>query len=414
MGSLRQSIQDFEASRMAYNFISVEDPSTRCTMVEGLVRWARHLDSEIDGYLEKINKGECSEVLAMDFRKLARADYWLSGRMKKDMTAYSEKPLAEYGMQSKFKTSAELYAAYEEVVTKIADKLKMVKSTFSKPELYDDFMLEMRAKYLDSQLEYEYEHLKEEKIELTLQSYLEMQVEACVDFLKSGALRNAMMPSPRELQLFDEDNLYNVLPCNCQRSDKLKQLWAMFRRFNEVKDKILIVPKRDQIRKYVLSHFYDLSVEQLRALFRLDYLLMLIHQDMVKLKPELAEYLKKDGTGHFAFVNTMSVLLKQKWFDDYCTNPRFNHKWIERFFADFISKWGDMIAKEWRVASKHTKLKCRIIGALKDAGVLETSYQALAELLDLDNGKLDTSLANYMGEGKKQPYFEWICDYVNK
>ena len=53
-----------------------------------------------------------------------------------------------------------------------------------------------------------------------------------------------------------------------------------------------------------------------------------------------------------------------------------------------------------------------IVGCLKDAGVIKGSYNQIAKLLDLDDEKPATTLAKYLGMGKKQPYFEWIADYV--
>ena len=56
-------------------------------------------------------------------------------------------------------------------------------------------------------------------------------------------------------------------------------------------------------------------------------------------------------------------------------------------------------------------MKCMIIGLLKDAGVIRGSYNSIGKLLDMDNENPAT-LAKYMGMGKKQPYAEWIADYV--
>ena len=57
-------------------------------------------------------------------------------------------------------------------------------------------------------------------------------------------------------------------------------------------------------------------------------------------------------------------------------------------------------------------LQCMIIGALKDAGVIKGSYSAIAKLLDID-GENPATLAKYIGMGKKQPFAEWINNYVS-
>ena len=53
-----------------------------------------------------------------------------------------------------------------------------------------------------------------------------------------------------------------------------------------------------------------------------------------------------------------------------------------------------------------------MIGAIKDAGILKSDYQTIAEKMDMGNNLPAKTHAEYMGYGKAQPYFEWICDNV--
>ena len=94
--SLKQLIVDLDASKTAYGTISVDDSETRCFFVASLNKWAHLANYGVLDHLEKIGKGECDEVLTLNFAKLCNKDYWLSGRMKSDMMAYSDKPLKEY------------------------------------------------------------------------------------------------------------------------------------------------------------------------------------------------------------------------------------------------------------------------------------------------------------------------------
>lgn len=107
--SLRQCIQDLEALKTAYNCIDVEDPCTRCLCMAGITCWARYVDNRLKDSLEMIRQGECAEVLAMNYGRLAKKEYWLSGRIRNDMMNYSDKPLTAYHVLSDFKTSADLY-----------------------------------------------------------------------------------------------------------------------------------------------------------------------------------------------------------------------------------------------------------------------------------------------------------------
>ena len=55
-----------------------------------------------------------------------------------------------------------------------------------------------------------------------------------------------------------------------------------------------------------------------------------------------------------------------------------------------------------------------IIGAIKDAGVLNATYQTIAERMDMGSELPYSTLAQYMGYGKDQPFFDWICEYVKR
>lgn len=116
---------------------------------------------------------------------------------------------------------------------------------------------------------------------------------------------------------------------------------------------------------------------------------------------------------YFAPAKNLKVLLTEEWFGMLTADEkRFTTKWLHGFVdALMTSEWRDQIASDWTVADKRLGLKCMIIGLLKDAGVIRGSYNSIAKLLDMDNEKPAT-LAKYMGMGKKQPYAEWIADYV--
>jgi hypothetical protein len=157
-----------------------------------------------------------------------------------------------------------------------------------------------------------------------------------------------------------------------------------------------------------------LTVDHIRAVFRFDKLLKLIHQDMVKLKPELAKYLtKNEDANTFGIVNSLTRLMQQAWFKEFRTDKKYDAVWIEKFLGDLMkSEWGHVILLEWENARRRPKLKCKIIGAMKDAGILKSDYQTIAEKIDMGNELPAETHANYMGYGKAQPYFEWICDNV--
>ena len=117
---------------------------------------------------------------------------------------------------------------------------------------------------------------------------------------------------------------------------------------------------------------------------------------------------------YFAPENSLTKMLLEEWFGMVVTDEKlYDTKWVKAFVkALMASEWRDQIAREWSIKEKRLTLRCMVIGALKDAGVLRGSYNSIARLLDMDDENPAT-LAKYLGLAKKQPFAEWITDYVN-
>lgn len=128
-------------------------------------------------------------------------------------------------------------------------------------------------------------------------------------------------------------------------------------------------------------------------------------------EPQAAE---KEEKNYIAPTRNLQRLLKEDWFKEWRANDKYTAKWIDGLVEALMeSEWKDLIADEWSV-KKRLMLKCKIIGLLKDAGVLRGNYNQLSKVLPEKEGKKAASLAEYMGKGKKEPYADWITAYVNK
>ena len=127
--------------------------------------------------------------------------------------------------------------------------------------------------------------------------------------------------------------------------------------------------------------------------------------------PQVAE---KEEKNYFAPMKNLQRLLKGDWFKECRTDGKYNAKWIDGLVEALMeSEWKELIADEWSVKNKRLMLKCKIIGVLKDAGVLRGNYNQLSKVLPDKGGKKAASLAEYMGKGKHEPYADWITAYVN-
>ena len=176
----------------------------------------------------------------------------------------------------------------------------------------------------------------------------------------------------------------------------------------------MIVPKRDKLLKYVLKHKDILTVDHIRAVFKFDNVMMLIHQDMVKIKPELAQYLTTNESPNvFGIVNSLTRLMQQDWFKEFRTDPKYGDIWIEKFVSELLaSEYQQELLDIWKDADKRLTLKGNIIGCLNKAGIIDGSDLGIATALL--NGTIgeNKKFAIYMGRGKKMVFCDWICDYV--
>ena len=284
--SFKQFIVEWDQSKSAYDKIVVEDPYARCYFAASLVQLASNVNTGLLDYLDKIDKGKLVEVLNVDFIKFSSLDYWLSGRIKYDMMAYQDIPLNLKAGDIEYSSSLEIYKAYEAIVSEMAVNFNKVKDTFEHLELYTPVIQQMKEQYSDPFIPYEYAQMKEMYIDPTLKDFLQMQMTACMDLLHSGILNDVLSIRNEEVEAVDEAKLYKLLSPHSKIPANLKELWAKLKKFLEKKGDFMIVPKRDKLLKYVLKHKDILTVDQIRAVFKFDNVMMLIHQDMEELLKE--------------------------------------------------------------------------------------------------------------------------------
>ena len=119
----------------------------------------------------------------------------------------------------------------------------------------------------------------------------------------------------------------------------------------------------------------------------------------------------------------LQQLLLSDWFEQVCTDKKTYHaEWRNKLVADLmVSEHGAYIAKLWKHKDKIQTIKGKFVGTLVLAGVLKDNKLAASRAIlgidkntrDEDEKKEPSTFANYMGQGKNEPYLYWIKDYVN-
>ncbi len=116
----------------------------------------------------------------------------------------------------------------------------------------------------------------------------------------------------------------------------------------------------------------------------------------------------------FAPKKNLQELLKGAWFAEVRTDGKYDARWTDAFVETLMqSEYGEGIARQWAVKggrNKRDQIKGYVVGVLKDAGVLKGSYDSIARKIGIT--EKPRTFSSYMGDGKKQPYAEWVQEYV--
>ena len=253
--------------------------------------------------------------------------------------------------------------------------------------------------------------------EPTLEDIEDYRLEKMLNMFDKGALAS-MSKHVKHIKRFSNEVDFDQLDEEPERKKHFYKSYTALRRMTDWKDGYLVaLPDRIGQYFYVSSHDENAKSHRsslLKYLHKID----MVQQERRKLLAAQAEremrQVESDQLNYFAPSKILKMLLCQEWFSMLTIDDkRYNQKWVHGFVdALMASEWREQIAGDWAVREKRLMLQCMIIGALKDAGVIKGSYSAIAKLLDID-GENPATLAKYIGMGKKQPFAEWINNYVS-
>ena len=253
--------------------------------------------------------------------------------------------------------------------------------------------------------------------EPTLEDIEDYRLEKMLNMFDKGALAS-MSKHVKHIKRFSNEVDFDQLDEEPERKKHFYKSYTALRRMTDWQDGYLVaLPDRIGQYFYVSSHDENAKSHRsslLKYLHKID----MVQQERRKLLAAQVECeMRQSESGQlnfFAPSKILKMLLCQEWFSMLTIDDkRYNQKWVHGFVdALMASEWREQIAGDWAVREKRLMLQCMIIGALKDAGVIKGSYSAIAKLLDID-GENPATLAKYIGMGKKQPFAEWINNYVS-
>ena len=301
--------------------------------------------------------------------------------------------------------------AYNEHVAQIEEARKMMMN--APAEVFGKYYRDFNFGVAKESIVMTYMDWKMKQGNVTFEVLKEKQTITVADFLKKDILRFTPPPTQRELDEVRLDIVRYNLPHNYDLPQHFEERCAQFHRFISWEDDILIIDY-NTYGKYLFDCLSMLSREERVALFELDAMLMMIHEDMRKIRPELRKK-PGDSNRHFAITNSLKMLLGGEWFKEVRIDERFDEEWIANFVnALDESEFMEEIAKDWAKSGTRNKrdmIKGYIVGLLKDAGVIKgKSYDDIARKIGImENSR---TFSRHMSDGKKQPYADWVKDHV--
>ena len=255
-----------------------------------LSKLVANLNDCLKSYLDDLEKGQCKEVLGIDYQKMTKKDYWLrDGSLKKRLSIPGETLLNDFLNDFTFKvllTVDDIFDKLEEAVNELVNLLKEAKKkTMNAPQgLFANFYYQ-QSEQNSEPVAAGYEEWKMNVGYLTFERLKEKQTLTVADFLRNGILRFAPPPTHREISLVKLDLVKVYLPCDYQLPDDFVSLCAVFRRFISWQGDVLRI-NYEVYGKYLFLYSHQLSDDEILELFRLDRTLMMIHEDMKRLTEE--------------------------------------------------------------------------------------------------------------------------------
>lgn len=423
--SLRKDILECERALTIYAELCTGSSNARiffAVSIHGMIITA---NGKLRKHIESLDRNECTEVLGLDFNTMKNPNYWLhNGKVKQILEALPEDALDALSSvcdreHLKIKSIMDIYLMLEDAIMELTRLLCEVREkTMAAPLcMFENYFHKMCSRVDEELVSTPYMEWKMGVEALSFDLLKNKQTLEVANFLNLDTLRFANPPVPLEMTKVDLERVKQRLPYMYELPTDFVKYCAKFKRYISWSEDILQLDC-GKMGKYLFMCDNKLYDEEIEASYKLYIMLQLIHKDMVRLRPELAQYLEEEvngnleGTRYFAIAKQITLFIDREWFYAIRTNKKYNSAWVSKFVNGLLSsEWREHIAEEWRKPDKELFLKACIIGCLKEAKVIKGSDMGIAASVIKGTDRENKTFATYMGNGKKMTYCEWICQY---
>lgn len=224
-------------------------------------------------YINELRQGKSIEAFEISSGQYRSEEFW--GLFDKVCEELHDEPICQY-LKDNGKTLKSLLAEAE-ITMHNCD-----------PAIFEKFFFYKKQQFCKFKVNRKFNEWLSECNTPSILKLKELRARAVADALNSGIFDFSPTPSQREMDEAILDPIIELLPYNFELTEEFKVAFAKFKRFVKMESSIVRFNYKSY-GKYVLTHFFDFDTAQIYAIFELDVLLFLIHQEMERLEPVQAQ-----------------------------------------------------------------------------------------------------------------------------
>ena len=230
--------------------------------------------ASVQRLLDKPEIRSCRIPLVIDFERMTDLNYWLTSNLFGTPFKERSEPLRQKIVQ------------LVDMLNALQIKVLQVDADYA-----EQFFKRMAARLKKSTHNLEYELWRLRHPSPTMEQLRQKQTQITANVLIAGVLSYDDDPSGSEIRAVRRDLVENDLHYNKKLPDDFTAECAKLRRYSYWQGKHLFMIDYHKIFVYLYSHcFEELTMEQFMVLYEYDVQLKMIHEDMVRLMPELKDY----------------------------------------------------------------------------------------------------------------------------
>lgn len=269
-------------------------------------------------YKVNLEKRIFEELFSSDFFEIMREAKWLKGqRLEEELLSNQDKPLSAFGIAEEVdghqtKTSLDLYHWIEQNIEEMRALFKNIrKLTFKLPPESFAAVYEKQSKMIDMEWVENFFNDKMLNVgKLTFEKGQAFRTRAVAEFINKGLLRYAYKPTTEEIAVVDFERVKRELPPDFEFKDFFVEHCAIFKKMSKWVGKALVIDI-ENYGKYICLHMSKMTEGELLEFFKLEKLLKMINEAIMKLPSEDEPEVKNVAADDDYFVEKLGDALNE-------------------------------------------------------------------------------------------------------